>query len=116
MTEIPDRSGPTALTTSSQTIVTAGGAATWTLVRKLVIANTGNAAVNITVGIGTTNTDTTAKQILPSVTIQPGQSLIEDGFAVLKGHASTPDLLYALLTPAASTGAATIYAALVTGP
>lgn len=116
MAETPARSGPTALTTSSQTIVTAGGASTWTLLRKLVIANTGSVPVNVTVGIGTSNTDAAAKRLLNGIVVQPGESLIEDGFAVLLGNASTPDLLYALITPSTSQGSATIYAATVTGP
>lgn len=112
MAETPDKAGPTQLTTSEATIVTAGAGSTWTLVRKIIITNVSNAPVNVTVGIGTTNTDTAAKRILDRVTIQPGTPFIEDGFSVLKGGAS-PDLLYAF----ADTGsAANIYVALVTGP
>jgi hypothetical protein len=113
MAETPDKAGPTQLTTASQTIVTAGGASTWTLIRKLVLTNVTTAPINVTVGIGTSNTDTTAKRILSQVTVQPGQALIEDGFAVLEGHASTPDLLYAFCDTAT---ACNIYLALVTGP
>ena len=117
MAETPDKAGPTVLTTSSQTIVTAGGASTWTLIRKLIVCNTTDAPVNVTIGIGTSNTDTDAKHIFDNVTVQPGVPLIEDGFAVLEGHASTPDLLYALMPSSSSpAGALNIYLALVTGP
>lgn len=117
MAETPVSAGPTALTTSSQTIVTAGGAGTWTLIRKLIVTNTTDANVNVTIGIGTSNTDTAAKRIFNNVTVQPGVPLVEDGFAVLEGHASTPELLYALMPGAGSaSGALNIYVALVTGP
>ena len=113
MAEALTRVLPTLLGTSSSTIYTAGGASTYSIIRRLVIANVLSTPVNVTVGIGTSNTDTAAKRILSGVTIQPGQTLIEDGFTVLLGHASTPDLLYALCSDA---NGASIYLAVVTGP
>jgi hypothetical protein len=117
MAETPDRAGPTALTTSTATIVTAGLANTYTLIRKIAVTSTYISPITVAVGIGTSNTDTAAKRIFSDITVQPGQTIVEDGFQVLKGHASTPDLLYALVTgPAGATSAANIYVAMVTGP
>jgi hypothetical protein len=116
MAETPVSAGPTVLTTSSQTIVTAGAGGTWTLLRKMIVTNTTDAPVNVTIGIGTSNTDTAAKRIFHNVTVQPGAPLIEDGFAVLDGGAS-PELLYALMPSASSpVGGLNIYVATVTGP
>ena len=116
MAEVPVSTGPIVLTTSSQTIVTAGALNTWTLIRKLIISNTTDQPVNVTWGVGTTNTDTAAKQIYPNVTVHPGVPLVEDNI-VLEGHGTTPELLYALMPASGSpAGALNIYVASVTGP
>lgn len=96
MAETPKRAGPTALTTASATIYTAGGAATWTILREVVLTNTGTVAINVKVGVGTTNTDTTAKRIIDQITVNPGEPFEWACFIPLAGHASTPDLVYAL--------------------
>lgn len=118
MAETPDRVGPTALTTTTQTILTAGAAGTWFLVREITITSTASAPYNVTIGLGTSNADSAAKRLCDEITIQPGQTLSLSGFKlVLKGHASTPDLIYALhrsaTTPANS---ANIYIPYVSGP
>ena len=114
MAEAPARAGPTLLTTAatSQTIITAGGAGTWTIVRTILIACVNLTAVNVTIGIGTANTDTSAKRILDTVTIARGQSFEWSGYLPLIGSA-TPDLLYALCDTA---NGATITCGTVTGP
>lgn len=113
MPEAPARSGPTQITTTTTTIVTAGGANTWKLLRHIIIENEGTSAITATVGIGTSNTDAAGKRIFKNVPIGAGDSLTWDGFLPLMGHASTPDLLYALCS--ASNGA-TITVGMVTGP
>lgn len=98
MAELPTRAGPTALTTSSATIKTAGGAGTWIIVRSIVATNVDTVERTVTVGVGTSNTDTDAKQIARGVPVPAGDAvqLLPNGFMVLAGHASTPDLIYAL--------------------
>lgn len=102
MSEVPTRPGPTALGTSTATIKTAGAANSWVIVRKILVTNVHTADVTVTVGVGTSNTDTAAKRIASAVTVPVNQTLdlLEDGFLPLSGHASTPDLLYALCSVA----------------
>lgn len=102
MAETPTRSGPTALGTSTATIKTAGGAATWVLVRSIVVTNVHSAALTVTVGVGTSNTDTAAKRIASALPLAVGETveLLAPGFLPLLGHATTPDLLYALCSVA----------------
>lgn len=116
MAETPDRTLPAlvAAANTSQTIYTAGGAGTWTIVRSLIVANVTTNPVVVSVGIGTTNTDTTAKRVVSGATIQPGESLNAlPAFVTLKGHASTPDLLYAVCDTANGVSVMPNY---VTGP
>lgn len=115
MAEAPSRSGPTLLTTAatSQTITTAGGAGTWSILRTITVACVNLTAVNITLGIGTSNADTNAKRIVDTVTVQRGQTYEWSGYLPLLGSASTPDLLYALCDTA---NGATVTVGLVTGP
>lgn len=115
MTEIPARGGPTLLTTAGtpQTIVTAGAAGTWTLLRDLAVTNETASAVTVSIGIGTTNTDAAGKRRYTKWPIQPGSALLESLFGPLFGSGSTPDLLYAVCDTA---NGATITVAAVTGP
>lgn len=113
MAELPTRAGPTQLSTATATIATAGAAATYRILRYLIVANTTGAAVTVTVGIGTSNADTAAKEILSAVTV-PANDVVEwSGFLPLLGSGSTPDLLYAL---ASANTSLTITAGLVDGP
>lgn len=115
MAESPLRAGPTLLTVAatSQTILTAGAASTWFIVREIVVVNETAAAVAVTIGVGTTNTDAAGKRILKSQTIQPNDIWTWGGFIPLAGHASTPDLLYALTD---TTNGATVTVGYVSGP
>ncbi len=98
MAELPTRAGPTALQTTTTTIVTAGGAGTYKIVRSILASNVDTVSRTVTVGVGTSNTDTAAKRIHNAVTVLPGETLELDvaRFLPLLGHASTPDLIYAL--------------------
>jgi hypothetical protein len=114
--ETPVRSGPTLLTTANttQTIITAGGAGTYTLIRDLTIVNETTGAVIVTYGIGTTNADAAGKHLLETLTLQPGGlPFTWGGFLPLIGSGTTPDLLYALCNTA---NGATITVGAVTGP
>lgn len=113
MAEVPTRAGPTLVGTSPVTIYTAGAAGTWTIMRSIVLANVTANTITATVGIGTTNTDTAAKQIVPSVTVLANEVMTLDVFIPLAGHASTPDLVYADSNAASSL---TVTLGLVTGP
>lgn len=112
MTETPNRAGPTQITNATTTIVTAAGAATYRIVRTIVITNSGASPITVTAGIGTSNVDTAAKRIFDAVPLQPGDVLEWSGFLPLLGGAS-PDLLYALCSVV--TGA-TITVGTVDGP
>lgn len=116
MSESPVRGGPTLLTAANtpQTIVTAGGAATWTLLRDITITNETDSQVSVWLGIGTTNTDAAGKRLMRKVTIQPnGPPYTWGGLIPLIGHATTPDLLYAMCDTA---NGATVTVGAVTGP
>jgi hypothetical protein len=116
MAEAPVRGGPTLLTTAntSQTIITAGGAGTWTILRDITIVNETTGIVVVTYGIGTSNTDAAGKRLAKSIALQPGGlPFTWGGFAPLIGSGSTPDLLYALCDTA---NGATVTIGAVTGP
>lgn len=121
MAETPERSGPTLLTTASTSVTVhtaSGGAGTWDIVRSILVANLTSAEVKVTIGVGTSNTDTTAKRIASAVPILAGETadipLTEKAtFLVLKGHATTPDLIYAFCN---TTNGATVTTSLVRGP
>lgn len=116
MAEAPTRSGPTLLTTANttQTIVTAGGAATWTIIRDITIVNETTGQVVVSIGIGTTNADAAGKRLLKSVTLAVASlPFTWGGFLPLIGSGSTPDLLYAVCD---TTNGATITIGAVTGP
>lgn len=118
MAETPKRAGPTTVGTTSTTVYTApSGGSTWALVRSVVIANIYASIdpVVVSVGVGTSNADTTAKRILSSAVIQPGESieaLGESKFLVLAGG-GTPDLVYVICDTAAGV---TVTASVVEGP
>ena len=112
MAETPDRVLPVALGATSSPVYTAGGAGTWAIVRAILLTCTDGTPVNVTVGFGTSSTDTAARRILDRVTVNPGEPFDWSGFLVVKGGA-TPDLLYAF---ADRTGAANITISMVTGP
>lgn len=115
MAETPKRVLPTALGTSTASILTAGAASTWQVVRSIVVANIHTAAVTVNVGVATTNTDTDTTRIASALAIQPGETveLVAPGMLVLQGHASTPDILHALCSVA---NKATITVSYVEGP
>ncbi|MEJ7783415.1 MAG: hypothetical protein WKF96_01340 [Solirubrobacteraceae bacterium] len=115
MAEVPKRAGPTALGVASATIYTApADAAKWAIVRQVTITNEGAAAATVTLGIGTANTDAAGKRwLFKGTNCNPGESLDWTGFEPLAGHATTPDLLYALASAAATL---TITVGLVEGP
>lgn len=115
MAETPTRAGPTALTTTTTTIKTADAASTWVIVRSIVIVNVHTAAITVTLGVGTTNTDTAAKRLVSAMSLNVGETLevLAPGFLPLLGHATTPDLLYALCSVA---DGATITLGCVEGP
>ncbi len=104
MPEVPARAGPTALTAASQTIFTAGAAATYHVLRSIYVTNPTTGPIAVTVGIGTSDADTAAKRIASGLPLEAGQSvdLLGEGFIPLIGSA-TPDLLYALCSPAGAT-------------
>jgi hypothetical protein len=113
MAEAPARSGPTQITTTVTTIVTAGGAGTWSLLRHIVIANETSGAITVSVGIDTAGSDAVGEHIFKDVSIAAGDSLLWDGFLPLMGHASTPDKLYAICSV---TNGATATVGMVSGP
>jgi hypothetical protein len=114
MAEAPTRAGPTQITTTTTTIKTAGAGGTWVIVRSIIIANVASAAAAITIGVGTSNTDSAAKRIVSSMNLDVGQTLevLAPGFLPLLGGGS-PDLLYALCSIA---NGATITLGCVEGP
>jgi hypothetical protein len=97
MAETPKRAGPTALATSTATIYTAPStSSTWAIVRQISVTNEGTAAATVTVGVGTSNTDSAGKRWpFKGSTVNPGEVLEWSGYMPLIGGAS-PDLLYAL--------------------
>lgn len=115
MAEAPKRVLPIALGTSTATILTAGAASTWQIVRSIIIANIHTAAVTVNVGVATTNTDTDTTRIASAVSVGVGEvvELVAPGMVVLQGHASTPDILHALCSVA---NKATITVSYVEGP
>jgi hypothetical protein len=117
MAESPTRAGPTLISAAatSQTIKTAGIADTWAIVRSILVANVHTASVKVTIGIGTSNTDSAGKRILSETDIGVGDTLevLAPGFLPLLGHGSTPDLLYAVCDTA---GGATVTLGLIEGP
>lgn len=116
MAEAPVRGGPTLLTTANtpQAIITAGGAATWTIVRDITIVNETSQVVVVSVGINTAATDAAGKRIIRQVSVQPGTTPFTwGGFLPLIGSGSTPDLLYAVCDTASG---ATVTVGAVTGP
>ena len=115
MAETPKRVLPTALGTSTASILTAGGAGTWQIVRSIIVCNIHTAAVTVNVGVATSNTDTDTTRIASGTTLNPGETLelVAPGMVVLQGHASTPDILHALCSVASK---ATISVAYVEGP
>lgn len=116
MAESPKRAGPTLLTTANttQTIYTAGGASTWGILRDITVANETTGLVSFSIGIGTSNTDAAGKRIVKSVTLQAGDPPFSwGGFIPLLGHATTPDLVYALCDTA---NGASVTLGIVEGP
>ncbi len=85
------------------------------IVRSILIVNVHTAAITVTVGVGTANTDTAAKRIVSAMPLGIGETLevLAPGFLPLLGHATTPDLLYALCSVASG---ATITLGQVEGP
>lgn len=121
MAETPNRVLPVPLTTSTQTIYTAGGAGTWTVIRQIRVVCVDAVQVTVHYGIGTSNTDTAAKRIGDNVVVLSGKPYIDsggdDGPIVLKGHATTPDLLYALIAAGGGdNNDANIYVSVIEGP
>lgn len=118
MAESPGRALPTllAVANTSYTVLTAGGAGTWVLLRTLLIANELDAPIRVTVGLGTSNTDAAGKRIGRQFTLLPNEfvDVLDDvGFLVLLGHATTPDLVYAVGDQA---NCASVTPAYVSGP
>lgn len=115
MSETPKRVLPTALGTGTATILTAGAAGTWQIVRSIIVANIHTSAVTVNAGVATTNTDTDTTRFASGVTVNPGETveLIAPGMVVLQGHATTPDILHALCSVA---NKATITVSYVEGP
>ena len=115
MAETPKRVLPTALGTSTASILTAGAAGTWQIIRSILVANIHNASVTVNVGVATSNTDTDTTRIASGVSVGVGETveLLAPGILILQGHASTPDVLHALCSVA---NKATITVAYVEGP
>jgi hypothetical protein len=117
MAESPGRTLPTLLTTANSpvTVVTAGGAGAYTIVRSLIVANEVDSPVRVTVILGTSNTDAAGKRLLRQFTILPNKTedVLEGRYLPLMGHASTPDLLAVLCDTASG---ASVTAGYITGP
>lgn len=113
MAESPNRTLPAALPTSATALVTAGGAGTWTVVRTIQVANTDTVIRYVTFGIHTAATDAASRRIISAEPVLQNSSFVYDGYLVLMGHASTPDILYGL-GDAASVLACSVH--YVTGP
>lgn len=114
MAETPKRVLPTALGTSTATILTAGGASTWQVVRSILIANIHTAAVTVNVGIATSNTDTDTTRIASALPVGVGETIeLLSAPLIMQGHASTPDILHALCSVA---NKATITVSYIEGP
>src|SRR4051794_37637646 len=115
MSETPRRVLPTALGTSTASILTAGLANTWQIVRSIIIANIHTSAVTVNVGVATSNADTDTTRIASAVSVGVGEvvELVAPGMVVMQGHASTPDILHALCSVASK---ATITVSYIEGP
>jgi hypothetical protein len=118
MAEAAVRAGPTLLTTAhtTQTIWTAGALGTYGILRTILVCHegpVGASAINFTIGIGTTNADAAGKRIVNKATIHHGQVWSENFWIPLFGHATIPDLVYALCDTAAGVS---ITLAMITGP
>jgi hypothetical protein len=113
--EAPARPGPAAVTAAntSQTVVVAGAAGTWEIIRDITIVNETDGLVTVTYGIGTTNTDAVGKRLLRKYGLSPGGLPFSwGGFLPLMGG-SSPDLLYIICDTA---NGATVTLGAVTGP
>lgn len=113
MAEAPVRGGPTLLTASAAAIYTAGAASTWAILRHITVTNETEATAKFTIGVNTAATDTAGKRLAKSIDLPAGETWEWNGWVPLIGHASTPDLVYALASVASS---ATVTLGLVTGP
>jgi hypothetical protein len=116
MAETPKRVLPTALGTSTASILTAPSSGTgWLIVRSVIVANIHTSAVTVNVGVATSNTDTDTTRFASAVSVGVGETveLVAPGMLVLQGHASTPDILHALCSVA---NKATITVSYVEGP
>lgn len=113
MAEAPVRGGPTLLTASAAAIYTAGGAATWAILRHITVANETETTAKFTIGVYTSASDAAGRRIARLIDLPAGETWEWNGWVPLAGHASTPDLVYALASVASS---ATVTLGLVTGP
>lgn len=100
--ETPDRVLPQALSATAATILTAGAAGTYYIVRHITLANVTSVDVRTIVGLANASGDTLAKRIVPNVLVPAYDTIEWDGYRIMKGHASTPDLLYALCETASA--------------
>ncbi len=96
MPETPNRAGPTQLTAAAAAIATAGAAGTAKKVTTIWLCNTSGASVTVTLGIHTSAADAAARRVLSAMILDPNETKVIDGFLTLLGHATTPDVLYAL--------------------
>jgi hypothetical protein len=103
------RFGPAQPGTTATTLITAGAAGTYTVIRHLHVVNTTAATQTITVGI---NGVTAALSLWFNFPIDPSDFLDWTGNVPLLGSA-TPDTLQALQSNA---GALTVTVGAVTGP
>lgn len=117
MAEAPTRTLPTTVGITGApgtTLVNAGAAGAWYIVRNMHITNETAAQITVTMGIGTTATDAaTGRHFFAALPIAANSTLDWSGALVLLGHATTPDLLYAFSNTAS---ACTISVSGVTGP
>lgn len=112
MAEAPDRSGPTLLTTggTAQTIVSAGAASGWPIIRGISVVNETTGDVKITLGIFTSAADAVGRRVTaPNKVLHAGEEYEWEGFRPLK----TGEVLYAVCD---TNNGATVTAAIVTGP
>lgn len=110
----PTRAGPTLVGTSATAIATAGAASTYRIIRYVIVANELDVSVKVTLGIYTSAADAAGRRIARANEI-PANTEVEIGplWMPLIGHASTPDILYAICDQAS---AATVTVGLVDGP
>lgn len=105
------RYGPTQPSNAGNTtLVTAGGAGTYTVVRQIHVANTTAATAWVTIGIGGV---TAALAFMYQLPVDPGDVYDWVGNLPLLGSATTPDTLIATQQTA---GALTVTIGAVTGP